>query len=140
MRSRRLSALLLGQLDDGTRGAVGLVREGEDESLDIGREEGAHAHRARFDVHEERRVGEPLPTQASCSFAQGEEDGVCGRIVRLLDAIVGAGDHGIRDHGHGRVRALAARLRGPRFGQGLTHEQLVVHLRPMIQAADSAIG
>ena len=60
-------------------------------------------------------------------LAKGDDDGVGGRVVRLLDAVVGPGDHRLVDDGDRGDRALAARQRRARLGQGLAHEELVVH-------------
>ena len=70
-------------------------------------------------------------------LAQGDDDGVRGRVVRLADPVVGPGDHRVVDDGDRGDRALAALDRQPRLGQRLAHEQLVVH-GPMIQAARRA--
>ena len=118
---------MLGQLDDGPGGAVAGVRDGEHERLDVALEQGADAHRARLLGREDRRVGEADGAELAGRLAQGDDDGVGGRVVRLLDPVVGTGDHRLVDDGDGGVRALAQGQRVARLGEGLAHEQLVVH-------------
>ena len=120
---------VVGQLDERPRGAGLAVRDGEDELLDVGREHGADAHRARLHRAEDRGLAQALLADATRSLAQREDDGVRRRVVGLVDPIVGPGDHRLVHHGDGGVRALAPRDRGSCLREGLPHVQLVVHRR-----------
>src|SRR5436190_326914 len=118
---------MLSELDDGSRGAIVPVRDGEHERLDIALEERADAHRARLLGGEDGRVGEPDGPELSGGFAKYDDDGMGGRIVRLLDAVMGADDHRLVDHRDRGIRPLTVGESGPSLRQGLAHEQLVVH-------------
>ena len=107
--------------------AVTQVRHGEDESLDIAFEKRSDTHRAGLLGGEDRRVGEADGAELAGGLAEHHDDGMGGRIVRLLDPIVGTDDHRLVDHGDGRIRALATLHGRPRLGQCLAHEELVVH-------------
>ena len=95
--------------------------------LDVALEQRADAHRAGLLGREDRRVGQADGTELSGRLAEHDDDGVGGRVVRLLDPIVRPDDHRLVDHRDRRVGALAALHRRPRLGQRLAHEELVVH-------------
>ena len=73
-------------------------------------------------------------------LAEHHDDGVGGRIVRLLDPIVGPDDHRLVDDGDRGVRALAALHRRPRLGQCLAHEELVVHAAMLADGLSRPFG
>src|SRR5436190_8338594 len=118
---------MLGQLDDRAGGTFGLVGHREHQGGDIALEQGTDAHRAWLHGREDRGVGKAFTAELPGGLAQGDDHGVCGRIVGIDDPIVGAGNHRLVDDGHRRVRALAGRDRIARLGQGLAHEQFVIH-------------
>ena len=68
-----------------------------------------------------------LAAQLAGRLAEGDDDRVGRRVVRLLDAVMGARDHRLVDDGDGRDRAARRGQRQLRLGEGLAHEQLVVH-------------
>ena len=76
---------------------------------------------------EDRRVGEAHRAQLAGGLAQGHDDGMGGRVVGLLDPVVGPGDHRLVDDGDRGDGPLAAFEGEPGLGQCLAHEQLVVH-------------
>jgi hypothetical protein len=118
---------VLGELDDRAGSTLDLVRGRIDECLDVTLEERADAHRARLDRGEDRRIAQLGRTELAGRLAEGDDDGVGGRIVRLADPIVGPGNHCVVDDGHGRNRTLAAFECETCLGERLAHEQLVVH-------------
>ena len=118
---------MLGELNDAAGGAIVAVREGEDERFDVALEKCPDTHRARFERREDRGTREPFRAELAGGFPQGDDDGMRGRIVRLPDTVVGAGDHRLVDDGHGSNRTLTERQGISRLGEGFAHEQLVVH-------------
>ena len=72
-------------------------------------------------------LAEPVLAELPGGLAEGDDDGVGRRVVRLLDAVMGPGDHRLVDDGDRRDRALARGRCVARLRQGLAHEQLVVH-------------
>ena len=101
--------------------------EREHQGLDVALEERADAHRAGLEGGEDRRIGEPGRAQLPRRLAERDDDRVGGRVVRLLDAVVGPGHHRLVDDGDGRDGPLPAGERELRLGERLAHEQLVVH-------------
>ena len=65
-------------------------------------------HRARLMRREDRGVREATTAKPAGRFAQGDDDGVGGRVVRGLDSIVSSGDHGLIDDGDRGDRPLTA--------------------------------
>ena len=118
---------MLGQLDDAPGRAFTIIGERVHERLHIAFQQRPDAHRAGFLGHEDRGIGEAGPAQPARRFAERDDDGVGGRIVGLLDSIVGSGDHRIVDHGDRGDRAFSASGCELRLRQGFAHEQLVVH-------------
>ncbi len=104
---------MLGELDDGPRRAVAIVGHGVDQGLDVALEQRPDAHRAWLEDGEDRGVGQPVGTELPGGLAEGVDDRVGGRVVRLLHPVMGAGDHRIGDDGNRGVRALATGLRRP---------------------------
>ena len=118
---------MLCQLDDGSRGPVMRVRDGEDQGLDIALEQRADTHRTRLLGREDRRVGQAYRTELSGCLAEHDDDGVGRGIVCLLDTVVSPDDHRLVDDGDRGIGAFAALHRRSRLGQCLAHEELVVH-------------
>ena len=78
-------------------------------------------------MREDRRLDEPSRPELAGGGLEGEEDGVGGRVLRPHRVIVVACDHGVVDDGHRTDRGLP-RLGAPSgLGDGLGHEELVVH-------------
>ena len=94
---------MLGELDDRAGGTVLVVRDRVDERLDVTLEEGPDAHRAGLAGGEDRGIGQSRGSELSSRLAEGDDDGVGGRVVRLLDAVVGSRDHRLVDDGDGGV-------------------------------------
>ena len=99
---------VLGELEHRAGGAVGAIRDGVDERLDVGREERADAHRAGLHRAEDGDVPEPILADAPRRLADRDDDGVGRRIARLADPIVAPRDHRLVEHGDGGVRPLAS--------------------------------
>jgi ATP-dependent phosphofructokinase / diphosphate-dependent phosphofructokinase len=125
---------VLSELENGACGAVALVRNRIHECLDITREQRSHTHRARFVGREDRGVGQTTAAESTSRLTQGTDDGMGGRVVGLLDPVMGSRDHRLVDDRHRRDRALATLERQLRLGERLAHEQLVVH-GPMLADA-----
>ena len=127
---RRGSDVVLGELDDRAGGAVDVVREREDERLDVALEERPDAHRAGLEGREDRGVGEPRRCRAS---------GRASRRATMTAWAVGSFVSWTRSWARATIAssttATAAIGRSPRasgelrFGEGLAHEQFVVHGR-----------
>ena len=90
-------------------------------------EEGADAHRAGLHRREHRDVAELGRAESAGRLTQGADDRMGGGVVRLADPIMGSGDHRVVDDGDRRDRTLAPLAGQARLGQGLAHEQFVVH-------------
>ena len=120
-------ARVLRQLQDRPGRALARVGDREDERLDVAGEERPDAHRAWLVRREDRGVGEAAAAEAAGGFAQGDDHGMGGRVVRLLDPIMGAGDHRLVDDGDRGDRPLTALDGELGLRQRLAHEELVVH-------------
>ena len=118
---------MLGKLEDRPGRPVSEIRDTEDERLDIALEEGPDTHRAWLLGREDRRIGESHYPELARGLAESDHNGVGGRVVRLLDAVMGSDDHGLIDHGDGRDGTLAPGQCQLRLREGLAHEQFVVH-------------
>ena len=125
---RRRQVRVLGELDDRAGSPEAVVRRREDERVDVACQQGADAHRAGLLRGEDRGIGEPGRTELAGRLAQGDDDGMGRRIVRLPDAVVGADDHRVVDDGHRGDRSLATGQGQLGFLQRLAHEQLVIHV------------
>ena len=121
-----------GEVQDRPGATVLRVSDRVHEDLDLGFDQGAHAHGARLVGREDGDLRQPMPVQLVGGGLDGAQDGMGGGVVGDDSAVVLASDHGVVKDGHGADGSLSLCCSPPRFGDRFGHEQLVVHRTPSL--------
>ena len=108
------------------------VADGENEDLDPSLHQGTDAHRARLVGGEDGDLRQPVPLQLAGRGLEREEDGMGGGVMGLHALVVLTTDHGVVEDGHRTDGALPLVGASAGLGDGLGHEQLVVHRTPSL--------
>ena len=93
-------------------GAAFRVWRAEIEPADAGEGDGRGAHGAGLERDIEIAAGEPLAAELGAGLPDGDELGVCGRVVELKRAVAGACQHLARGAHHHSADGDLARKAG----------------------------
>ncbi len=92
----------------------------------------ADAHGARLAGGEDGHLRQAVALELAGGGLHGEEDGVGGGVAVLEAAVVVPADHGVIEDGHGANGTPTLVGASAGLGDGLGHEQLVVHRTPSL--------
>src|SRR5215813_2024795 len=124
-REAMVEPRVLGEVEHAAERAALRIGAAEDDALQARLDDGADAHGARLDGHEQLGVNQPIVAHGRTRRAQGDDFGVCARVAARDRLVAPAPDDLARPHDHRPHGYLAGAFGGGGLAQAFAHPDLI---------------